>query len=77
LKFRVFPNPASTEINVRSLENINELNITDIYGKEIYYSGSLNQRPELRISTSDFPSGVYFIRAKMENTISVQKFIKL
>ncbi len=77
LPFKVFPNPASTEINIRSLEIINELSITNILGKEIYYSGSLNPTPELRIPISDFQSGVYFIQAKMGNRKSIQKFIKL
>jgi len=77
LQFAVFPNPASTEIKVRSLENFDELNITNILGKEIYRSGVLNPTPELRIPTSDFPPGIYFIQVKKGNRISVQKFIKL
>jgi hypothetical protein len=76
-QFTVFPNPASYEIKVRSLENINELTIIDIYGKEIYQSGILNATPELVVSAADFPSGIYFIRLKSGNRISVQKFIKL
>jgi len=76
-QFTVFPNPASTEIKVKSLENINELTITDIYGKEIYQSGILNPTPELVVSATDFPSGIYFIRLKSGNRIGVQKFIKL
>ena len=72
----IFPNPASTEIKVRSLENINELTITDIYGKQIYHTGALNPTPELRIPTYDFPAGVYFVKVKKGKTISVLKFIK-
>jgi len=75
-QFTVFPNPVGSEINIRSLENINELSITNILGKEIYHSGSLNPTPEVHIPTSDFPSGVYFIRAKMGKRISIQKFMK-
>jgi hypothetical protein len=77
LPFSIFPNPASTEIKVRSSENINELTITDIYGKQIYHTGVLNLTPELRIPTSDFPAGIYFIKVKKGKRISVQKFIKL
>jgi len=76
-QFTVFPNPASTEIKIRSLENINELTITNMYGKELYYSKVLNPTPEIRIPTSDFPTGLYFIQLKNGNSISVQKFIKL
>jgi len=77
LEFTVFPNPASTEIKIRSLENINELNITNILGKEIYRSGVLNPTPELRIPTSDFPSGIYFIQMKNGKRIGARKFIKI
>jgi len=77
LQFAVFPNPTSSEIKVRSLENINELTIIDMFGKEIYHTQVLNLTPELRIPTSDFPSGIYFIQVKKGNRISVRKFIKL
>jgi hypothetical protein len=76
-QFTVFPNPASTEIKVKSLENINELTITDIYGKEIYHSGILNSSPELHIPVSGFPAGIYFIQLKNKTGKSLQKFIKL
>jgi hypothetical protein len=77
LQFTVFPNPASNEIKVRSIENINELTITDIYGKQIYHTGVLNPTTELRIPTSDFQAGIYFIKVKKGKRISIQKFIKL
>jgi hypothetical protein len=72
----IFPNPASTEIKIRSLENFNELSITDIYGKEIYHSNGLNPTSELRIPASDFPAGIYFVKVKKGKKISVLKFIK-
>jgi hypothetical protein len=75
-QFSVFPNPARNEIKVRSLENINELGITDIHGKEIYQSKIANPRQEISIPTTGFPVGIYFIKAKKGNSISVQKFVK-
>ena len=41
LHITVFPNPASTEIKIRSKVNINELTITDMYGKQFYHTGVL------------------------------------
>jgi hypothetical protein len=76
LQFTVSPNPATTEIKVRSLENINEFTITDLYGKEIFHSKNLNPGTELHIPTSDFPAGIYFLKVKKGKRISVQKFIK-
>jgi len=76
LKFTVFPNPASTEIRVKSLENINDFTITDIYGKEVYHSVYLNPNPESIIPTADFSAGIYFIKVRKGKKTSVQKFIK-
>jgi hypothetical protein len=68
LQFIVFPNPASTGIKVRSLENITELSITDICGKQIYHFKILNPTPELCIPTSDFPAGIYIFKVKKGQT---------
>jgi hypothetical protein len=75
--FTIFPNPSSSEIIVRSLENINELFITTIEGREIYHTRVLNPTLELPITTNDFPGGIYFIQIKAGNWMSTQKLIKL
>ena len=77
LPFTVFPNPATTEIKVRSSQNINELAIVDMYGKEVYHNGAFNPNTERLIPINDFRAGIYFIRLKNGKRISIQKFIKL
>lgn len=76
LPFTISPNPASTEIKLRSLENINELTISDMYGKEVYHSVDLIPNPEFVIPTADFSAGIYFIKVRKGKKVSVQKFIK-
>jgi hypothetical protein len=76
MQFTVSPNPASSEIKVRSLENINEVSVFDIYGKVIYHTDVLNPTSELRIPVSDFSSGIYFLKVKKGKRVSAQKFIK-
>ncbi|MDO9258152.1 MAG: exo-alpha-sialidase [Bacteroidales bacterium] len=76
MPFIISPNPASREIKVRSLENINEITVIDMHGKEIYQSKNLNPGQEFNIPTFDFPVGIYFIQVKKGKSISVQKFIK-
>jgi hypothetical protein len=76
INFTIFPNPASTEIKVQSLESIDELIITDIFGKDVYHSSDLNPGPELRIPTTDLPAGIYFIKFRNGKKLSVHKFIK-
>ncbi len=77
MPFTIFPNPANTEINVRSFGNINELSIIDIYGKKMYDRNVLNLTDALQIPIIDFPVGIYFIQVKSGNIINVQRFIKL
>jgi hypothetical protein len=77
LPFNVFPNPASTEIKVSSLENFNQLIITDIYGKQIINIHALNPTLELQIPINDLPAGIYFIQLKNGNRKSIQKLMKL
>jgi hypothetical protein len=76
LQFSIFPNPANSEIKVRSLENINELTIADIYGEVVYHFNNSNLGLELHIPTADLPDGIYFIKIKNGKKISSQKFIK-
>jgi hypothetical protein len=76
LDFSVFPNPARNEIKVRSRENLNELTITNVFGQVVYHSNELNSGQELRIPTSDLTAGIYFIKSRKGEKISVQKFIK-
>ncbi|MFZ1704020.1 MAG: T9SS type A sorting domain-containing protein [Saprospiraceae bacterium] len=61
-KLTLFPNPASTQINLNGLESKTLVEIYDLTGR-LYYS-DIHEVGEGSISTLNFPSGLYFIKAK-------------
>ncbi|MFN4124051.1 MAG: serine hydrolase [Flavobacteriales bacterium] len=73
--FRVFPNPATDEIQFISTEDITQIIIQDITGKVLV--SSMPKAPINRIDTSKLSDGVYIIQAKnaKSNTISQRLII--
>lgn len=72
--FEVFPNPADGEVVVKNLsENQFEIKLMDISGKVVLSQNSSEK--EVKISTSSFANGVYFLQINDEKTNSSQKLI--
>ena len=74
-EFKIYPNPATTEISInRQFNRTNDINFTvlDITGKTIK-TGILNNNS---ISINDLKSGVYFLNIKEGNSSKQLKFIK-
>jgi len=69
----IYPNPAQDFISFKELENLEQLIITDISGKQIYKSQNTNPQ---EIDVSSFKSGVYFISAQTEEALFTSKFVK-
>lgn len=70
-KIKVFPNPATNEINIRGIE-VEKLQLYDMTGrllKDYKTVGNMH-----KIIISDLKSGVYFLRI---NDFEVKKIIKL
>jgi hypothetical protein len=57
--FQVYPNPASTGIQVSSIEKDTQYSITDIYGR-IWLSGHLDG--DRKIIISRLTNGIYFLK---------------
>ena len=79
--FKVYPNPASTNITIESDINtrISGIQIIDIYGKEIMHWENLSnvkQEPfSTSIEVSTYPKGIYFIQLKTAEHNFVKKVI--
>ena len=59
--FRVFPVPATDEINIQLREfSTGELIISDLFGKEVFKQ-KINQAQNFRINIDSFVSGIYSI----------------
>ncbi|MFI5218099.1 MAG: SBBP repeat-containing protein [Bacteroidia bacterium] len=72
----VYPNPVNSELNIQSRELITEIKIYDIVGKEVFNSQLQTKSNRLKLQTSNYTTGVYFIEIISENKKSITKFIK-
>ena len=68
----IYPNPASTVLNVHA-ENYSNVQIINFLG-QVVYSANITEN-DFQINVSNFSNGVYFIRLNGETT-TTQKFIK-
>ena len=68
----LFPNPTSSEINIKSDKSIFQLRIYDSYGKLIIKSGQTQN-----INIEKFPQGIYTFELKFtDGSFSTKKIIK-
>jgi hypothetical protein len=68
----IYPNPASNKIFIEqvSKENLLEITLSDVYGKEILKKNKQNE-----IDVSSLVNGVYFMQIKTNKNTSAQKII--
>jgi len=71
LEFSIYPNPATNHIIINAVPNSN-IKIYSISGNEVY-SGAINQT--LIVNTTDFSSGIYFVKLFSEGATSTQKLV--
>lgn len=74
IKYLIYPNPSNDFINIIATSDIEELKVIDITGN-ILLELKLNSR-EIILNLSSFPSGIYFLKVKSENTFEIKKIIK-
>jgi len=72
----VFPNPAKSNISVllSNSANLQKIDIYSILGDKIISQKNLNQ-VKTTIDVSHLSSGIYFIRAKVDDKIMTKKLI--
>ena len=67
----IYPNPASTLLNIAASTTIDQVTITDLLGQTVF-SHEYNQ-PRVQVHIADLPTGVYFVKI---NGSDVKKFVK-
>jgi hypothetical protein len=77
--FTIYPNPANDKLNIQINSNFFSpfsflLTITDLQGREIYTTQLNSLTTEINIS--DFASGMYFVKVKLNDVEMIEKFIK-
>jgi hypothetical protein len=66
----VYPNPVSDNIQIQTVLQIKNIEITDVTGRTLYTTALKN------INCSSFANGVYFLRIETEKGIAKKRFIK-
>jgi hypothetical protein len=74
----VYPNPVNDfiGINLNSTATLKEIKILDLTGRIIDTKSVQKGENNIRISVSDYPSGVYLISITTDQVTKVRKFIK-
>jgi hypothetical protein len=73
-KIEIFPNPTNGEINVKNLPLNSNIEIFDIYGKMVVEHKAISSH---KINLSGLSNGIYTLRIKENNTISISEKIIL
>ena len=75
--FNVFPNPASDQINVQLVNNLDgsaQLSVVNLLGKQVY-SAAITSRDMMTINTAQFEKGVYFVQVVANGKEYTKKLI--
>jgi sugar lactone lactonase YvrE len=72
--FSVYPNPANGNVTVGLSDAADYIRITDMQGRTMYETQN-TAASELKLDISNYTKGMYFVVAKIGNTIEKQKLI--
>jgi hypothetical protein len=75
LSIDIYPNPARDYLNIKNINDIQQIDILDIKGAAIW-SGSFYNTKKVEIPVSGFPNGLYIICITSSDKNIVRKFIK-
>lgn len=71
----IFPNPAKEILNIKSIYNLEEIQIFNISGQLV--QKTISNKKQVSIDVAGFVPGNYFIRATSKEEVLVRKFIVL
>ena len=74
LALELFPNPAKSELNIKSNQSISDYKIVDIKGRVIQYQNRIH-KSELSIDIRQLSNGIYFVNLQTEFGLLVKKII--
>jgi hypothetical protein len=71
----IYPNPVKDKINIKSLKNIEQLQIYNLEGQLLQISKP--DKKEESVDVSGLPPGYYFLRATSKLDVFVKRFVKI
>jgi len=73
----IYPNPATNELAVScGLQVVKDLEIYDVLGEIVFSQRPTASSQKLSVNVSDLSPGIYFVKVKTEQGISMAKFVK-
>ena len=77
-QFVIYPNPTSGELRITNyeLKEIGEVQIFDVFGRNVYTPVETGRAPSLQMDISGLPAGIYFLRLQTEKGFTTHKIIK-
>lgn len=72
LTVNVFPNPASTVLNIQSVFSIQKIELFDLSGKLVLRKFNLHNN----VNISALTKGIYFLKSYCNNSVTIRKIIK-
>ncbi|MFH0867307.1 MAG: T9SS type A sorting domain-containing protein [Bacteroidota bacterium] len=74
--FTLYPNPTSGKISVATTENgSNTIEISNVFGKNIFSAPVFNQQLSNEIDLTGFPSGIYLVKIYVGRKIYTEKIV--
>ncbi len=71
--FIIYPNPANSNLTIKTSEKINTINFTNLFGQTIPITAPTITNNKAEINIAHLPRGMYIIRV---NEVYVQRFMK-
>ena len=71
-----YPNPFNDIITIESELPISKIILCDVLGKEVSTVQKINNEQQTRLSTNEFPEGIYFMTVYIDNQHKTYKIIK-
>ncbi|WP_431133640.1 DUF7619 domain-containing protein [Psychroserpens mesophilus] len=72
----LYPNPTTNVLHLESKQNIKQIGLYDISGRQIQDIAVIGLKTNIDISTETLSTGTYFMKIKTETSTLVKKFIK-
>jgi PKD repeat protein/photosystem II stability/assembly factor-like uncharacterized protein len=74
-EFEIYPNPASSIININSSSIMDWIEITNLLGQMVITKKQVNAITSI-IDLNELPHGIYFVKIKSDNKVATKKIIK-
>lgn len=75
VEFKIYPNPCKTDkVTIESSsDNITEISITNIAGKQVYLKKFIIPENKIQVELSEIPSGLYLVKIKEDSNKQIVK----